>query len=132
MAAKYALLNFDGAAGLNEANDFPGYGSGITSKIDITSACITADPSNLNEVSYDMTIQMHRLNSDMTQEALCKVVKVRVSEANKRGPFEDKRGPFGGFSKVALSKDSNPNDTCQPVLNACQTIDMTDSIIYPK
>ena len=113
-AAKYAFLNFDGAAGLNGANNFPGYGSGITSKIDLMSACLTADPSNPNEVSYDMTIQMHRLSSDLTQEAFCKVVKVRVSEALKGGPSGgfsnnfNNEGPSRAFNKVALSKDSDP------------------------
>ena len=129
-AAKYALLNYDGTPGMNEANDFPDYGSGIISKIDLMSACMTADTSNSDEVSYDMTIQMHRLSSDLTQEAFCKVVKVRLSEAIKGDLFG------GGFSnnfnngrpsrKVKLLKDSDPNDTCQSVQNSCQTIDMTN------
>ena len=112
-AAKWAALNYNGAKGKNDAFSFPDYDTGVLSNIDIMSACKTADTSG--SIAYDMTIQLHRLNSAMTEEAFCKVVKVRVTEGLKGKDFK----------KVTLAKDSSPNDTCQAVAKACQTIKMS-------
>ena len=105
---------------LPNAADFPGFGSGPISSIDLMSACVAPASGKLRlsegglDLMQTMKIQIHRLNADKTAESGCFVITANV-----------RFSPTSGDLQLANPEDptsgSDPLEQCVAVPDECQT-----------